>query len=128
MRAGERAYRGLRYIPDPPVAPRDVETLLANSSRAALDLSALDESLQDLAEFDPAELNEARMDSLVAAERMRDSLVHKFLEGITLLTRLRSDTARESGSSSALAELMTSIDSQAEARREALEEVDALLG
>ncbi len=128
VRAGERAYRGLRYLPDPPVAPRDVETLLANSSRAALDLSALDESLKDLAEFESTELNEASMESLVAAERMRDGLVHKFLEGITLLTRLRSDTARESGSSSALAELMTSIDSQAEARREALEEVDALLG
>ena len=110
------------------MAPRDVETLLANSSRAALDLSALDESLKDLEEFESAELNEARMDSLVAAERMRDGLVHKFLEGITLLTRLRSDTARESGSSSALAELMTSIDLQVEAGREALEEVDALLG
>ncbi len=130
VRTAEGAYRSLQRLASPPVSPEEVEGLLMNGAQAARDLSELDESLQLLEEHaEPSgDVEAGALDRVVQAERLRDGLVHKFLEGVTLLGGLRADAAREGGSRSALTELIAAMEERAESRREAVRQIGEVVG
>ena len=67
---------------------------------------------------DSADAADRWLDGLALAERSRDALVQKFLDGLTLLTRVRSDIARSSDEHRDLIELLDDIEAHADARQE----------
>lgn len=67
------------------------------------------------------------MDGLVHAERVRDGLIQKLLDGMAVLHRLRAATIQASPARELLGELVEAIDESSRAHAEALREIEALL-
>jgi hypothetical protein len=105
--------------------------LLTAACQAALDLADLDENLgrfERQRERFVAGTPE-RLDALARCERTRDALVQRLLEGMSALTRLRTQHAELAGESDpALADLTRELKAEAEAQAAAAREIEALLG
>ena len=102
------------------VPQADIERLLSSACEAARDLAQLDQGLSVLEGHvdESTDTADRWLDGLSLAERTRDTLVQKFLEGLTLLTRVRSDIARSSEEHRELVELLDDIEAHAEAQQE----------
>ncbi len=102
------------------VPQADIERLLSSACEAARDLAQLEQGLSVLEEHvDESTAATGRWrDGLALAERTRDALVQKFLRGLTLLMRVRSDIARSSDEHRELVELLDDIEAHAEAQQE----------
>lgn len=101
------------------VPQADIERLLSSACGAARDLAQLEQGLSVLeGHLDDSTDADRWLDGLALAERTRDALVQKFLDGLTLLTRVRSDIARSSDEHRELVELLDDIEAHAEAQHE----------
>jgi predicted Ser/Thr protein kinase len=130
VRAAEPTYRTLQGTRYPPVPTEQVDALLLHACRAASDLSDLDESLEHLESRWSAETAQPDgrwMDGLVRAERVRDGLIQKLLDGIAVMHRLRAATIQASPARELLGDLVDAIDESTRAHAEALREIEALL-
>jgi hypothetical protein len=68
------------------------------------------------------------MDALGRCERARDALVQRLLEAMTVLGQLQGQTADLAAAESGLADSITELRAEAEARAAAAKEIEALLG
>lgn len=101
------------------VPQADIERLLSSACGAARDLAQLEQGLSVLeGHVDESTDADRWLDGLTLAERTRDGLVQKFLHGLTLLTRVRSDIARSSEEHRELVELLDDIEAHADAQHE----------
>jgi len=104
--------------------------LVTAACRAALDLADLDENLtrfeRQRERF--AGASTERLDALARCERTRDALVQRLLEGMTAVTRLRTQQAELAGDRDpTLGELTRELQAEADAQGAAAREIEALL-
>lgn len=130
VRAAVPTYRSLEATRYPPVPTEQIDALLLYGCQAARDVADLDDHLGLLEDSPLIETHVADvrwMDGLIRAERLRDGLVQKFLHGIAVLQRLRTETSRSDPARALIEGLVTSIDESSRAHAEAIQEIEALL-
>ncbi|HEY7482188.1 MAG TPA: protein kinase [Gemmatimonadales bacterium] len=129
-RMGQSLYARLRRSGDTGSSATVLGELLVASASAASDLALLD---ANLGRFERqrerlAARPSGSMDALGRCERARDALVQRLLEAMTVLGQLQGQTADLAAAESGLADSITELRAEAEARAAAAKEIEALLG
>lgn len=128
VRAAEPTYRALLQARFSPVPTEQLDVLLEQACAAALDLADLEQSLELLETSRQLETADVRwVDGLVRTERLRDALVQRFLNGVTVLHRLRARSVEIDPTRQLLDELIDGIGADVEAHAAAVEEIEELL-
>ena len=122
--------RALVVRQDESGAAEMIEDLIDAACASARDLAALDASLGQFGREHDRDTRDARwLDSLAECERMRDGLVQRLLDAITVLGQLDLQAIRGADDTTArLGELVAEIGSEVRARSAAREEMETLLG
>jgi predicted Ser/Thr protein kinase len=128
-RTGEAVYTRLQLTGDSRGSGSMVGELLLACCSAAADLALLDANLGRFErQRERLALRAAgSLDALARCERIRDGLVQRLLEAMTVLGKLQGQAADLATEGSALNETLAEIRAEAEARAEAEREIEALL-
>ena len=129
-RTGEAVHSRLQLTGDSRESGSMVGELLLACCSAAADLALLDANLGRFErQRERLALRAAgSLDALARCERIRDGLVQRLLEAMTVLGKLQGQAADLATEGSALNETLAEIRAEAEARAKAEAEIEALLG
>ena len=129
-RMGQVAWSALNSGPDQHEVAHPLGDLLDRACELAAELGALEENLVRLERQRErfAVLPSGWMDGVTRCERQRDRLAQRLLDALTLVGRIRTNTAAETDAAGAqIHELAAEFAARVESRAEALAEVEALL-
>ena len=129
VRMARVLYDALPKTGDPEEVRAELDRLLTWACDAARDIAVLDENLERLEDQSVStKLPSGWMETLSRTERVHDRLVQRLLELISMLGRMRSNSAAILTSGEELEELAIDIEEHFAAHAEAVREIEELLG